>query len=194
VRLAGIGPIWVAVLLSLRLFPSRQVAERRLRKLEATGRLRYAGRVSIGGFKQTHVWCNRRFWDRMLRHEVDGMRVFFAYWPHAYAVTGGDVDPRWRADMELTIGDPQTGRRYMVEIDEDTEPLGQVRRRLASYADCPRAVLFIAPSPTRASEVIRLTDNSRIYVTTIDRCLAEPWGGHWLNCRGEVGHVAKPAA
>ena len=50
-----------------------------MKKLEASGRLRPAGSVSIQGGKKSHVWCNRRFWDRMLRHEVDAMRVFFAY-------------------------------------------------------------------------------------------------------------------
>lgn len=193
-RLAGIGPIWIGILLELGLFRTRQAAERRLKKLEASGRLRAAGSVSIRGGKRTRVWCNRRFWDRMLKHEVDVMRVFFAYWPHAYAVTGSDVDPRWRADMELTLGDVRSGRRYMTEIDEDTESLGQVRRRLAEYADCSQTVLFVAPSPSRAIEVMRLTDNPRIYVTAIDRCLSDPWGHHWRNCRGEEGHVSKPVA
>ncbi len=193
-RLAQIGPLWVAALLQIGLFRTRQAAERRLKRLEAAGRLRNAGCVSIQGGRKSHVWCNRRFWDRMLKHEVDAMRVFFAYWPHAYAATGGEVDPRWRADMELTIGDPRTGRRYMLEIDEETEPLSQVRRRLAGYADCPHAVLFIAPSPSRASAVIGVTDNPRIYVSTIDRCLLDRWGSHWRNCRGEAGYVAKPVA
>jgi len=193
-RLAQIGPLWVAVLLQIRLFRTRQAAERRLKKLEAAGRLRHAGSASIDGGRKSHVWCNRRFWDRMLKHEVDVMRVFFAYWPHAYAVTGSDVDPRWRADMELTIGDPQTGRRYMAEIDEGTEPLSQVRRRMAGYADCTHAVLFVAPSPARAGDALRLTDNPRVYATTLDACLAEPWGHHWRNCRGEAGHVERPDA
>lgn len=193
-RLAGIGPIWVSVLLALRLFPSRQVAERRLRKLEAVGRLRYAGRVSIGGYKPTHVWCNRRFWDRLLRHEVDGMRVFFAYWPYAYALTGADVDSKWRADLELTIGEGAAGRTYMVEIDEETEPLSQVRRRLAGYADCPHTVLFVAPTPSRAAEVLHLTESPRVYVSAIESVLADPWGSHWRNCLGESGYMAKPAA
>jgi hypothetical protein len=193
VRLAGIGPIWVSVLVALRLFPSRQVAERRLRKLEEAGRLRYAGRVSLGGFKRTHVWCNRRFWDRMLRHEVDGRRVFFAYWPHAYALTGAEVDERWRADLELTIGAIGTGRTYMVEIDEETEPLSQVRRRLATYADCPHTVLFVAQAPSRAAEVLRLTGSPRIYVSVIESVFVDPWGTHWRNCLGEAAYVAKPA-
>lgn len=193
-RLAQIGPLWVAVLLQTRLFHTRQAAERRLRKLEAAGRLRHAGCVSIGGGRKSHVWCNRRFGDRLLKHEVDAMRVFYAYWPHAYALTGGDTDPRWRADIEMVIGDPRSGRRFMVEIDEETESLSQVRGRLAGYTDCPHAVLFVAPSPSRANEVARLTDNPRIYVATIDRCLGDPWGNHWRNCRGEEGRVVKPVA
>jgi hypothetical protein len=194
VRLSQIGPIWVAVLLQIGLFSIRQAAERRLRKLEAAGRLRHAGTVSIDGNRRSHVWCNRRFWQRMLRNEVDAMRLFYAYWPHAYAVAGSDVDPRWRADLELTIGDVRTRRRYMVEIDEETEPLGQVRRRLAGYADCPHAVLFVTISPARALEVVGLSDNPRIYVSTIASCLADPWGEHWRNGRGEAGRVAKPVA
>jgi hypothetical protein len=194
IRLAQIGPIWVGILVTLRLFQTRQTAERRLKKLEESGRLRYAGRVSIDGGKPIHLWCNRRFWDRMLRHEVDAMRVFYAYWPHAYALTGADADPRWRADMELTIGGIDDGRKHMVEIDEGTEPLNQVRKRLAVYTDCPHTVLFVAPTLSRANEAIRLTDNPRIYVSTIERCGVDPWGGHWRNCLGETGHVAKPAA
>jgi hypothetical protein len=194
VRLAQIGPIWINVLLCLRLFPSRQTAERRLRKLEESKRLRYAGRVAFEGQRRTHIWCNRRFWEGQLRHEVDVMRVFFAYWPHAFALTGSDVNPRWRADMELTIGQVGSGRRYMVEIDEGTEPLHQVRSRLRSYEDCPHTVLMVVPSALRANEVIRLTDNSRIYASRLDSCLAEPWGQHWRNCRGEAGQIERPAA
>lgn len=193
VRLAQIGPLWIDVLLRIGLFRTRQAAERRLRKLESAGRLRYAGRVSIDGHRRTHLWCNRKLWERMLRHETDVMRVFFAHWPHAFALTGADVEPRWRADMELTIGDIGTGRRYMVEIDEGTEPLHQVRSRLAGYEDCPHAVLFVAPSPSRAAEVLRLTRNPRIYVSDIARCLAEPWAGHWMNCLGEGGRIVRPS-
>ena len=69
VRLAQIGPIWIGILLQLRLFRTRQVAQRRLQRLEEAGRLRYAGRVSIDGGKKSHLWCNRRIPDRMLRHE-----------------------------------------------------------------------------------------------------------------------------
>lgn len=193
-RLAHVGPLWIGLLLQLRLFATRQAAERRLRKLEEAGRLRYAGRVSIDGRKGTHVWCNRKIPDRMLRHEVDAMRVFYAYWPHAYALSGADVDPRWRADLELTIGEIAKGRTYMVEIDEATESLSQVRCRLATYRDCPRTVLFIAPTALRASEVLRVTDNPRIYASALDRCLDDPWGDHWRNCLGEGGQVARPVA
>ena len=119
-RLANIGPIWIGVLLRLRLFRTRQTAQRRLQKLEESGRLRYAGRVSIDGGKKSHVWCNRNIGERLLRHETDVMRVFFAYWPHAYALTGTDVDPRWRADMEMTVGPVEPGRKYMIEVDEDS--------------------------------------------------------------------------
>ena len=52
--------------------------------------------------------------------------------------------------MELTIGPVGTGRTYMVEMDEGTEPIAQVRRRLAQYVDCPHAVLFITPTDIRA--------------------------------------------
>lgn len=194
-RLAEIGPIWVGVLLGLRLFPSRQTAERRLRRLEAAGRLRYAGRVATeDGMKRAHVWCNRKVGDRMLKHETDVMRVFFAFWPHAYALTGADVDPRWRADMEMTIGPVGAGRTYLVEMDEGTEPLAQVRRRLAGYADCSHAVLFVTPTVSRADEVLRMTENPQIYASTLGQCLGEPWGGHWRNCLGESGKVEQPRA
>ena len=122
------------------------------------------------------------------------MRVFYAYWPHVFAVTGEDVDPRWKADMELTIGPVGVGRTYMVEIDEGTEPMMQVQRRLAPYVDCPHAVLFVTPTGNRTEEIVRLMDNPRIYATTLDRCLADPWGSHWRNGRGENGAVAKAAA
>ena len=128
----------------------------------------------------------------MLRHEVDVMRVFYAYWPHAYAVTGAEVDQRWRADMELTIGAVEGGRMYMVEVDEGTEPHSQVRGRLAVYLDCPRTVLVVTTSPIRVREVIRLTDNPRIYVTTLSACVDDPWGNHWRNVRGESGCIARP--
>lgn len=189
-----IGPLWVDALIRLRLFPSRQTAERRLRLLEERGRLRYAGRLSMDGHKRTHLWCNRLIGQRMLRHETDLMRAFFAFWPHAYALTGSDVDPRWRADMELTIGQPGSGRTYMVEIDEDTEPLSQVTRRLAGYVDCPRTVLLVAPTVARAGEILRLAANERIYVSWLERCLVDPWGVHWRNCRGEAGSIARPGA
>lgn len=96
--------------------------------------------------------------------------------------------------MELTIGPVGTGRTYMVEMDEGTEPTAQVRRRLAQYADCPHAVLCVVRDAGRAQAILRWTDEPRIYVTTIDRCLADPWGGHWRNGRGESGAVAKGAA
>ena len=192
-RLAWIGPLWIDLLMQIRLFGSRQNAVRRLARLEETGRLRYVGRISLDDCKPMHLWCNRPLPTRMLRHEVDLMRVFYAYWPHAYAVTGENVDPRWKADMELTIGPVGVGRTYMVEMDEGTEPVAQVRRRLAQYVDCPHAVLFVTPTGHRAEEIVRLTDNPRIYATTLDRCLADPWGSHWRNSRGEVGAVAKGA-
>ena len=71
----------------------------------------------------------------------------------------------------------------MVEIDEDSEPLSQVRSRLAGYRDCPHAVLLVTPTASRASELLRLTDNPRLYATAIDRCVADPWGNHWRNRR-----------
>lgn len=186
-RLAQIGPLWIDGLLQIRLFGTRQVAQRRLRKLEEDGRLRFAGRVSLNGHKPVHLWCNRRIPQARLRHELDVMRVFLAYWPRAYALTGEDVDPRYRADMELTMGNPGEGRVYFVEVDEGTEALSQVRRRLASYDESSRAVLFVTPTITRAHEVLSITTNSLVYTTTISRCLAEPWGTHWQNCLGESG-------
>ena len=43
VRLAQIGPVWIDLLLQIRLFGTRQNATRRLATLEQAGRLRYAG-------------------------------------------------------------------------------------------------------------------------------------------------------
>lgn len=192
VRLAQVGPLWIEGLLQVRLFGTRQVARRRLRRLEEDGRLRFAGRASLDGRKPVHLWCNRKIPQAMLRHELDVMRVFLAYWPHAYALTGEDVDPRHRADMELTIGQPGSGRTYAVEVDEGTEPLSQVRRRLSVYDGCPRTVLFVAPIQTRADEVLTLTANPRIYATTTGRCLSDPWGEPWRNCLGEPGRVETP--
>ncbi len=193
-RLALMGPLWIGILLEIRLFRTRQVAQRRLSKLEEAGRLRYAGRVSIDGGKKSHIWCNRKISDRMLRHEVDAMRVFFAFWPHAYALTGADVDPRWRADLELTIGSIESGRKYLVEIDEDSEPLHQVRSRIAAYENCPHAVLFIAPSASRAAEIIRLSRNPRAYASDMSSCIGDPWGEHWRNCLGECGRISRPGS
>lgn len=83
----------------LKFFKTRQAAQRRLNILEEDGRLRYLGRVRIGTQKKVHVWSNRNIGRPFVRHETDLMRVFYAYWPYAYGLTGRDADentaPTW---------------------------------------------------------------------------------------------------
>ena len=193
-RLAQIGPLWISILLDLRLFPSRQTAERRLRTLERAGRLRYAGRVSLDGRKPMHLWCNRSIRPAMLRHELDVMRVFYAFWPHAFARTGGEVNPRWRADLELTIGPPEQGRTYMVEVDEDTEPLGPGAAATAGVRGLPAhgadRGADAAPGGRHAppdGQSPRLRDVDRaVPGGAVGRPLAERAGGGRRDCKSIV--------
>lgn len=191
VKLANIGPIWVSLLwLILKWSPSRQTAQRCIDKLETEGKIRCVGKARIGGGKRVQVYTSRKFWHRQTQHETDAMRFFFAYWPHAYALSGKDVDPKWRADLDFIVQE----KTYRVEIDEDTEPLWQVRKRLAVYDDCPNTVLFVAPTLSRAREASRLTANPKVYFSVLETCLTDPWGGHWFNCLGANGVVAEPVA
>ena len=195
IRLALIGPIWIDILVKLGFFTRRQTCQRRMQILEDDHRVRYAGRARTGvGTKKAHMWSLRRIAYQLLQHEVDVMRVFFSFWPHAYALTGQDVDPKFRADMELTIGSPETGRTFLVELDRDTERIEQIRGRLAHFDSCQKMILFIAPSQERIDEVKRLSGNLNIYYSTLDRVVADGWGNHWTNRIGEAARIEKPAS
>ena len=190
-RLALIGPVWKGLLHKrLRFFTSRQACDRRIEKLEEDGRLKHIGRARIDDGPKVNVWSNRNIGRPFVQHETDLLLIFYSYWPHAFGLAGKDADPAYLADMDLTIG----GKLYRVEMNEETEPHWQIKKRLEGYKDCPNAVLFVTLSPERVPEILTLTDNPRVYVSTLEQVIRDPWGTHWKNRDGEPGNVAKPVA
>ena len=190
-RLALVGPVWKGLLhRRLKFFTSRQACDRRVEILEEDGRLKHVGRARVGNGRKVNVWSNRNIGRPFVQHETDLMLVFYAYHPHAFGLTGRDVEEKYRADMDMTIG----GRLYRVEMNEETEPFWQIKKRLEVYKDCPNAVLFVTLTPERVPEILVQTDNPKVYVSTLEQVVKEPWGHHWRNHLGATGHVERPVA
>lgn len=140
-------------------------------------------------FRRSRVFSCRRISPQNVQHEVDLAQIFFAYWPYAFARAGSDVDPTYRADMELTVKN-----FYRVEMDEMTEKVKQLEDTLRKYADGKDTVLFVTLADWRVREALSLTDNKKIFATTLKELINDPWGEVLTNCRGEKARVAMPVA
>lgn len=176
-------PVTAGMLAALGWFPSRSKALKRLRRLCARRRIRFAGTVARKPGRPEHVYCRWRMKPDQLHHEVELTEVCLRLeaggilrGPH---VLNQDIRP----DAEVWIN----GRLYYLELDRGTMGYEQlVRDRFRKYQDCPSLCLWVCSSDVRReglrsrAEAIRST----ALFASVSEVLTTPHGPVWLDFSG----------
>ncbi len=127
-------PVTAAMLVRLGWFPSRNKALKRLHRLAARERIRFAGSALRTGGRPEHVYCRWRPKPDQLLHEVELTELCLKL--HAGRILRGPhvADRRVLPDAQVWINDVP----YYLELDRGTMGYEQVvRDRFRKYRDCP---------------------------------------------------------
>ncbi len=138
-------PVTAAMLVSLGWFPSKNKANKRLRRLVVRNRIRAVGTVCRKAGRPEHVYCRWRPKPDQLLHEVELTELCFRI--DAGSIRRGPhvLDHAILPDAELRIG----GRTYYLELDRGTMGYAQIARRFRKYEGCPGFVLWVCPTEDR---------------------------------------------
>ena len=182
-------PVTAAMLASLGWFPSRGKALKRLRRLAARRRVRFAGTVSRKPGRPEHVYCRWRVKPDQLQHEIELTDVCLRLdvgrilrEPH---VTDLDVRP----DAEVWIN----GRLYYLELDRGTMGYAQIERRFRAYEGCPHLALWVCGSRERREGLRRRAGRVRttaLFATLTD-VLATPHARIWHDHGGQTAALPR---
>lgn len=169
------------------LFPSRQTAYRRVKRLLKIKQLRKVGELMLQDTGPPEsVFCTgwKPKYDQ-LYHEVMLTNFLLHYDDAAEIVRGWYVDRTLRPDAEVTLNK----QLYYIELDTGSMTMGQVRRRQRVYRSTEDIILYVTLGTQRrmqnlmnASELIE----NRALFTTLEQIETEgPAGKVWLSRSGE---------
>ncbi len=176
-------PATAAVLVGLGLFPSRNKALKRLRRLVERRRVRLVGTVCRkAAGRPEHVWCRWRPKVDQLLHEVELTELLLRLDVGALLRGPHLADTQVRPDAELRLN----GRRYYLELDRGTISYRQVARRFQKYESCPQLSLWICATEERMEGMRQRAGHLRhtALFTTYAEALASPHGEIWRDFRG----------
>jgi hypothetical protein len=177
------------MLASLGWFPSRGKALKRLRRLVARGRIRFAGTVSRKSGRPEHVYCRWRVKPDQLQHEIELTDVCLRL--DAGRISRGPhvTDFEVRPDAEVWINE----RLYYLELDRGTMGYAQIDRRFRAYEGCPHLALWVCGSRERLEGLRRRAGRVRttaLFATLAD-VLATPHGRIWHDHSGQTAALPR---
>lgn len=185
-------PVTAAMLVRLGLFPNRNKALRRLRRLVARGRVRLVGTVSRGGGRPEHVYCRWRPKADQLLHEVELTELCLRL--DAESILRGPLVTvtGLRPDAEVWIN----GRLYHLELDRGTMSYAQVQLRFRLYEQSRHLVLWVCGSRSRAAGLRSRAAGLRrtALFSTLKEVLADPHGPVWADHGGETAALPRQRA
>ena len=183
-------PVTAAMLVSLRLFPSKGKALRRLNRLVAKGRIRLVGTVRRKGGRPEHVFCRWRPKADDLIHEVELTDLCLRL--DAERIDRGPhvTDQAIRPDAEVWIN----GQVYYLELDRGTMGYGQMERRFRLYEGFAHFVLWVCPAVERRDGLRARAGRLRscALFTSFAEAVTDPHRALWLDYAGT--RVALPSA
>lgn len=181
--LLGQHPVTAAQLVSLRWFPTKNKALRRLRRLVERKRIRLVGTVCRKAGRPEHVFCRYRPKADSLLHEVELTELCLRL--HAAKILRGPqaVDPVLRPDAEIWV----RGQRFLLELDRGTMGYAQIARRFRLYEGSTDLVLWVCGTAERAEGFRRRAGRIRSIAlfTTLGEALATPHGPIWRDAGGQ---------
>jgi hypothetical protein len=178
-----------AMLVRVGLFPSKNKALKRLKRLVQRKRVRLVGTVCRKAGRPEHVYCRWRPKVDHLLHEIELTEVCLRL--HAGKILRGPhaTDAMIRPDAEVWI-DREV---YYVELDRGSMSYPQVvRDRFRKYEGCPHLSLWVCPTAVRRDGLRARAERLRhtALFTTLAEALASPHGPIWVDHRG--GRAALP--
>ena len=188
VWLLTMHPVTAAMLVAIELFPTRAKALKRLRRLAAKGRIRFAGTVCRKLGHPEHVFCRWRPKEDNLIHEVELTELCFRLDAERILRGPHTTDDRIRPDAEAWIN----GQLYYLELDRGSMGYAQMERRFRLYEDFPHFVLWTCPTAERRDGLRGRAERLRhcALFTTLPEALADPHVSIWIDVGGE--RVALP--
>jgi hypothetical protein len=182
--LLDMHPMTAAMLVRVGLFPSKNKALKRLKRLIERRRVRLVGTVCRKAGRPEHVYCRYRPKVDQLLHEVELTELCLRL--HAGKILRGPhaTDALIRPDAEVWIN----GQVYYLELDRGSMSYPQiVRDRFRKYESCPHISLWVCPTDVRRDGLRTRAGSVRrtALFTTLAEALASPHGYIWIDYGGE---------
>ena len=175
-------PVTAAQLVTLRWFPTKNKALRRLRRLVQRKRIRVVGTVCRKAGRPEYVYCRIRPKSDSLLHEVELTELCLRLDVGRIVRTPQAVDQVLRPDAEIWVN----GRRYFLELDRGTMGYAQIARRFRFYTGSTELVLWVCSSRERMEGMRKRAESIRSVAlfTTFPETLASPHGAIWQDYGG----------
>lgn len=182
-------PVTAAQLVQLGLFPGKNKALQRLRRLVRRGQVRLVGTVCRGPGRPEHVYCRWRPGADQMLHEVELTELCLRLDAGTIRRGPAVLDRHVLPDAEVRIG----SEVYYLELDRGTMSYAQLARRFRLYEGCPHLSLWVCSTAERMDGLRERagTIEQTALFTTRAEALAGPHGAIWRDRTGMVAALPR---